>query len=322
MSRLTKGTLIGVVGVLIWSFTAIFVSRLTGYYRVQPLLLAFWRDFLVSLALLALLLLTRRRLPAIERRQLPFFLLYGLVLSAFNAIWTLSVPLNGAAVSTVLVYGSLGFTVVLARWFFRERITLAKIAGVIFSLTGCILVANAYDAAAWNARPLGIAVGLLSGLLFAFYSLAGKEAARRQIDSWVAMFFTFSFASLFLLAINLIPSMPQAAGSALKLLPDLPRAGWLLLVGLALIPTLLGYGFYNLSMHYLPASIANLIATMEPAFTAAEAYLLLGETMSTAQIGGSLTVIAAVVIVRISENGSARHPQAAPRVNEMLPPGE
>ena len=42
MSRLTKGTLIGVVGVLIWSFTAIFVSRLTGYYRVQPLLLALY----------------------------------------------------------------------------------------------------------------------------------------------------------------------------------------------------------------------------------------------------------------------------------------
>lgn len=302
MSRLTKGTFIGVVGVLFWSFTAIFISRLTGFYRVQPLLLAFWRDFLVSLGLLALLVITRSRLPRIDRRQIPFFIFYGLVLCGFNAIWTLSVPLNGAAVSTVLIYGSLGFTILLARWLFHEPVTLAKIFGMVLSLTGCALVANAFDAANWSARPFGIAVGLLSGLMFAFYSMAGKEASNRQIDSWEAMFFTFSFASLFLLGINLIPSMPQAAGSTGQLLPDLPPFGWFLLVTLAMVPTLLGYGLYNLSMHYLPASVGNLIATLEPPFTAAEAYLLLGEVMSPIQIGGSLLIIAAVVIVRISEN--------------------
>ncbi len=308
MSRLARGTLIGMVGVLFWSFTAVFISRLTGYYQLPPLLLAFWRDFFASLGLLVGLIVARRRLPRLAREQIPFFLLYGLVLSSFNAVWTVSVPLNGAAASTVLVYGSLGFTVPLARWLFHERITFTKIIGVILSLVGCALVANAFDASAWNTRPLAIAVGLLSGLLFALYSLGGKESARRGLDSWETMFFTFGLASLFLLGLNLLTTAPGAAGLAGQLLPQLPPTGWLLLVGLALVPTLLGYGLYNLSMRYLPVTIANLIATLEPAFTAAEAYLLLGEIMSLVQAGGSLLIITAVIIVQYGEGASQRAP--------------
>ena len=309
MSHLARGTLIGVIGVLFWSFTAVFISRLTGYYQLPPLLLAFWRDLFASLGLLVGLIIARRRLPRLAREQIPFFLLYGLVLSSFNAVWTVSVPLNGAAASTVLVYGSLGFTVPLARWVFRERVTFTKIIGVILSLVGCALVANAFDASAWNTRPLGIAVGLLSGLLFALYSLGGKESARRGLDSWETMFFTFGLASLFLLGLNLLTPASGAAGLA-RILPQLPPTGWLLLVGLALVPTLLGYGLYNLSMRYLPVTIANLIATMEPAFTAAEAYLLLGETMSLVQAGGSLLIIGAVVIVQAGESAGQRAPAA------------
>ncbi len=312
MSRLARGTLIGIIGILFWSFTAVFVSRLTGYYQLHPLLLAFWRDFLASLGLLVGLVIARRRLPRLAREQVPFFLLFGLVLSSFNAVWTFSVPLNGAAASTVLVYGSLGFTVPLARWLFHERINLAKVAGVVISLVGCALVANAFNAAAWNTQPLAIAVGLLSGFLFALYSLGGKEAARRGLDSWETMFFSFALASLFLLGLNLLAGAAGTMGLAGRILPQLPPVGWLLLVGLALVPTLLGYGFYNLSMRYLPVGIANLIATLEPAFTAAEAYLLLGEVMSLAQAGGSLLIIAAVVIVQAGEGAGLRPPAVQP----------
>jgi drug/metabolite transporter (DMT)-like permease len=313
MSRLTKGTLIGITGILFWSFTAVFISRLTGYYGLRPLLLAFWRDFFVSLFLLALLVAARRRLPRIERRQVPFLLFYGLLLAGFNTVWTLSVPLNGAAVSTVLVYGSLAFIIPLSRWLFQEQITPAKLAGLALSLAGCALAAGAFDALAWDARPLGIAVGLLSGLMFACYSLAGKQAARRGLGNWETMLFSFAFASLFLLLFNLLPGA-GTGGLPGRLLPQLPPLGWLLLVTLALVPTLLGYGLYNLSMRYLPVSVANLIATLEPAFTAAEAYLLLGEGLRPVQVAGSLLIVAAVVLVQVSETTRAAA-RAAPALD-------
>ena len=52
-------------------------------------------------------------------------------------------------------------------------------------------------------------------------------------------------------------------------------------------------------MNYLPASITNLLATLEPAMTAVEAYLFLGERMTFIQIAGSLILLMAVIIVQL-----------------------
>ena len=45
-------------------------------------------------------------------------------------------------------------------------------------------------------------------------------------------------------------------------------------------PTLAGFGLYNVSLTYLPSSVANLVLTLEPAFTAVIAYFLLDEQMT------------------------------------------
>ena len=73
---------------------------------------------------------------------------------------------------------------------------------------------------------------------------------------------------------------------------------------LAAVPTLLGFGLYNSSLVYLPSSVANLIVTLEPVFTAVIAYFLFGELLSAVQILGSLLILAGVVFLRIYEGGS------------------
>jgi drug/metabolite transporter (DMT)-like permease len=89
-------------------------------------------------------------------------------------------------------------------------------------------------------------------------------------------------------------------------LPDLlvldgSLAGWGALILLAIGPTIAGYGLYTVSLTYLPASVANLIATLEPAFTAALAYLFLAERLSPPQLAGSAMIIAGVVLLRMGE---------------------
>jgi drug/metabolite transporter (DMT)-like permease len=80
--------------------------------------------------------------------------------------------------------------------------------------------------------------------------------------------------------------------------------GWIILILLAAIPTLAGFGFYNVSLSYLPSSIANLISTMEPAFTAVTAFLFLGERLTPIQIIGSIFILAGVVFLRLFANKS------------------
>ncbi len=210
--------------------------------------------------------------------------------------------LNGAAVSTVMVYSSAAFTALIAWRMFGEGMSLSKIAAVLLGITGCVLVAGANDPAAWQSNTLGVVTGLVSGLAFTAYSLMGKVAAQRGISSWAALTYTFMLAAVLLAAYNFL--LPELGGVTLgspTLLPALDTRGWIALALLGLGPTIGGYGLYNYSLGFLPASVVNLLATMEPAMTAIQSYLLLGERFSLPQIIGSLLIIGGVVVIRLME---------------------
>ena len=53
-----------------------------------------------------------------------------------------------------------------------------------------------------------------------------------------------------------------------------------------------------MSLNFLPATVANLIATLEPALTAVWAYFLLSEQLSGIQITGSVCVLMGVILLR------------------------
>jgi len=303
-SNLTRGYAIALVSAAILSTTAIFIRYLTQTYHLPPLVLAFWRDSFVALTLLLVLRLLSPRLLRVKRQHVRYLAVYGLMLAIFNSLWTLSVALNGAAISTVLVYCSAGFTALLGRWLFRERLDWAKLVAVALSLGGCALVSGALDAGAWHANLVGILAGVLSGLWYAIYTLMGRSAAQRGLNPWTTLIYTFAFAAAFLLSFNLLPHglLPGSAARPADFfwLGD-ALAGWGVLLLLAAGPTVLGFGLYNTSLSYLPSSVANLIVTLEPAFTAVIAYFLLGERLNVIQLGGSALILTGVVFLRISE---------------------
>ncbi len=303
-SQLTRGYSIALACAAILSTTAIFIRHLTQTYHMPPLVLAVWRDAFVVLTLLSVLGVLRPRLLRVDRRHLPYLVLYGLALAIFNALWTLSVALNGAAIATVLVYCSAAFTALLGWWLLKERLDGVKLLAIAFSLSGCALVAGALDPQAWHTNLFGILTGILSGLLYAIYSLMGRAASQRGLNPWTTLLYTFGSATVFLLGFNLLPG-EVAPGSAARpadlfWLRD-ALGGWAILFLLAAGPTVMGFGLYNVSLSYLPSSVANLIVTLEPAFTAVIAYLLLGERLTGVQIGGSLMILASVIFLRLAE---------------------
>lgn len=309
----TRGYLIALVSALFLSTTAIFIRHLTQTYQLPALILAFWRDIFVTLTLLPVLGLFRPALLRANRAHLGYLVIYGLALASFNALWTLSVALNGAAVATVLVYCSSAFTALLAWRFLGETLNWSKLLAIVLSLAGCTLVAGAYDPAVWKANLGGILTGILSGLFYAIYSLLGRSASQRGLNPWTTLLYTFGFAAVFLGLANLLPGGPLP-GSA-KHAEDflwLGNAvrGWVVLFLLAAIPTVAGFGLYNVSLSFLPSSVANLIVSLEPAFTAVIAYLLFGELLTTIQVSGSLLILLGVVLLRLFDSPVAMQPQA------------
>ncbi len=303
-TRLTRGYSIALISAIILSSTSVLIRYLTRTYGLPAIILAFWRDFIVSLCLLAWYAVFRPSLLRLPRKHIGYLVMYGFFLAVFNSLWTLSVAVNGAAVATVLAYCSAAFTTLLGWWFFKESIHWAKLVAVVFSLGGCALVAGALDPAAWQLNLLGSLFGILSGLLWAGYSLLGRSASHRGLNPWTTLFYTFTSATAFLLLFNLIPGhfIPGAAASPGELfwLGD-AWWGWLILFFLAAGPTLAGFGLYNVALTSLPASIVNLITTSEPVFTALIAFIVLGESLTGIQILGSLLILGGVVLLRLYE---------------------
>src|SRR5512133_2739600 len=288
---LTRGYAIALASAAILSTTAILIRHLTQTYHIPALVLAFWRDGFVSVTMLLILVWLRPSLLSVKRQDLYYLGIYGFVLAIFNSLWTTSVVMNGAAVSTVLAYCSAGFTALLGWWFLKESLDWGKLLAVILSLGGCVLVSGAYNPATWNSNLVGIITGILSGLCYAVYSLMGRSAAQRGLNSWTTLLYTFSFAAVFLLIFNLLPVKPfpgTAAQPSELLWLGNALAGWGVLFLLAAGPTLAGFGLYNMSLGYLPSSVANLVVTLEPAFTAVVAYFMFGERLTGIQVGGSL----------------------------------
>lgn len=292
-----RGYLICGLGTAIWSTTAIFIAYLNTRYGLPPLVLAFWRDLFVVLGLgagLAVLRPAWLRLPDLRRRG-PFFAAYGFTLALFNALWTTSVALNGAAVATVLVYSSPAITAVLERYIFGERLNRFRILALVLSLAGCVLTSGAYDRAAWRLNPLGIVVGLAGGAAFSAYSLFGRATQRQGLPPWTVTLYAFAGATAFL-------ALLQRPATLFWLGPTLD--GWTVLLLLALVPTIGGYGLYNVSLAYLPAGVANLIVTLEPVMTGIMAVLFLGERITTVQLLGGALILSGVFLLRAGEGRS------------------
>jgi drug/metabolite transporter (DMT)-like permease len=302
--NMNRGYGIALFSALILSTTAIFVRYLTQTFSLPPLILAFWREFLVALTLLIVFLIAFRHLLKVRKSDLPILLLYGLTLAVFNALWTIAVAMNGAAISTVLVYTSTAFTAVLGRWLFKEQLGLIKIIAVLLCLGGCVLVSGALDRSAWISNGLGILTGILSGLSYAVYSLIGRAMGKRGINPWTTLLYIFGIAALILFTLNLcfgkfLPGAAQQVKDFLWLGDSLK--GWGILFLLAAGPTVVGFGMLNISLSRLPASVANLILSLEPAFTTIIAYFFLSERLIGLQIIGSLMIMAGVVFVRLEE---------------------
>lgn len=301
MATNTSGYSLALLSAVILSTTAIFIRHLTQAYHMPAMVLAFWRAGFASATLLLCLAVIKPALLKVGRKDLKYLFIYGLVLAGFNATWTFAVALTGASISTVLVNASAAFTAVLAWRFLGEKLSWGKGLVVLLSIAGCMVVAKVSDPGAWNTNALGILTGITSAVFYAVYSLMGRRAAQRGLNPWTVVAYTFTFSCAALFALNsafggTLPGLGREPGGYFMLGDSL--AGWSWLIALAAGPTVVGFGLYNASMRHLPSSVANLIMTSEPVFTALIAYRVFGEQLDAAQLLGSAMVLGGVALLR------------------------
>lgn len=303
MSRSAQGYTAALISAVFLSTTSIFIRHLITEFDVPPLVLACWRNVIVVSTLIPAMLVLSPRLLRVGWPNIPFLALFGLMLAGFNGLWALSVAYNGAAVATVMVYCSVAYTAILGWKFLGESLGALKFGAIALCLGGCALISGALNASAWQTNFLGVVVGLLTGLCYTAYSLMGRVTSERGISPWTTLLYIFGFAGFFLFLVNLTGGwFPGSAVTPMDMFWLGSRwDGWIVLILLGAIPTVGGYGFYNVSLCLLDASIANIIVSLEPAFTAIFAFLILGEVLTPVQLLGSALLLAGVAAIKLND---------------------
>jgi drug/metabolite transporter (DMT)-like permease len=257
-------------------------------YRVEtdPLTVVTWRALLAAAILLLALALLRRDLLAVRLRDLPFFALYGFLAVTLN-FWAYfsAVKYTSIAVAVILLYTYPAFVTALSAAFLGERLTGRKVRALLLTLAGTVLVIQLHRPAALHLNARGVLWGLAAGVTAALYSLFGKKALARY-EPYTVVLYAFGLGGIFLALLR-----GPAELAALRY----PASLWLLLLGLAVIPTLGGYTCYTVGLKGLEASRASILATWEVVAAAGLGYFLFGEMLTPSQLAGAALVAIGIV---------------------------
>jgi len=291
-SRL-KGPWVGTIAVLLaaclFATSGTIIKHLIRGYGLPPLTVAAVRITLASLILFAVLGVLDRKSLRIRARDVPFFLLFGLICVALlQASWAYAVSLIDVSAATVLNYTAPAWAALFAWPLLGERIDRRKGMALLFTAAGVALIVRIFDAQFLSVNVTGLLWGLGSGVTYGLYGIFSRRALERY-SPWTIITYTFAAGALFLL-------VTQSVGSIRSAFSQPGATVWL--VVLALVPTAIGYALYTFALRFLEATVATILATIEPVMAALWAAAFLGESLTWPQIVGGALVIAGVIALQ------------------------
>ena len=252
-----------------------------------PTATAFWRTALALPALWPLCFAERRAgAPAPAARLL--LAAAGLAFAGDLAFWHASIGLTSIANSTLLANLASLFVTLAAWLFFRQQPSALFLCGLGTALAGVALLVQS-SARFASGGLTGDAFGVVTALFYAAYLLAVKALRDRAAGTLLIMAVTSTITTLVLL--------PVALASGERMLPQ-SLAGWLDLLGLALVSHAAGQGLIAYALAHLPAAFSSVSLLLQPVMAALFAWLLLAEPLAPLQLAGGAIVLFGIYLAR------------------------
>ena len=269
------------------AFAPIFV-RLSD---TGPLASAFWRVALaipVVWAWAALSGAPRREKAPAGRTHFRYLVLAGLFFALDLGVWHWSIVWTSVANATLLA-NLAPIVVTLAGWLlWKQKVTGTFLLGMFIAIAGMFVLVGP-NFAIGGTRLLGDALGALTAVFYAGYQLAIWRARDADANTAHLMAWSTTISAVLLLPVALLspqPMLPQA------------MAGWLVLLGLAVVSQVLGQGLIAYAFAHLPASLSSVSLLIQPVVAALAAWAIFGEAIGAAQFAGGAIVLAGIWIAK------------------------
>lgn len=247
------------------------------------------RSFFGTAFLIVILAATRQKLTCLRcPRQAVLVAVSG---AAMGASWLLlyrAYELVGVSIATLLYYCGPVLVMALSPIFFKEKLTIPKIIGIIVVFCGVIML-NGVGGGTLDA--LGLLCGIGGAALYVLMVITNKKAGLPGLKNMtVQLLFGFLAAAVFyLLQGGAVPTVPAESW------------GWMLLLGL--VNTGFGCWLYFSSIGTLPVQTVSVLGYLEPLSAVLFSVVLLHEGLTPARWLGAAMIVGGAMAAEFIKNG-------------------
>lgn len=271
----------------------------------EPFALLAWR-FSIASVILVVAMVIRARIrresmfpPA--RLSLTLLALGAFLLTPEVVLFFVGLQTVSAGLAETLLYLYPAWVVLIAAVMFRRRPSAITVACVAVAMMGAAITVGAATAGSFAAASwVGVAEVVGCSVLFATYLVvASRVLPRAGALPSTALVMTGATATFVLLAVitdSRSPSDPQ---------------GWLGVLGMALIGTVVAFGLLSIGLARIAPSTAAVISTIEPVVVVVLGAVVLGETVGLAQAAGIALIVGSVAVLLWCESRAGAEGQGA-----------
>ena len=279
-----KLTLVIAAVILCWAYSPIGVHM--GLHSYSPGQLALLRFLIASVFMAGVAWVVGIGRPHV--RDLPWLLVLG-----FFGVFLHHISLNHgqqwvtAAASSVLAQSAPLFSVLIAFFCLKERVSIWRWGGVLLGLAG-VLVVIWGDQGVGDIDPRGLLI-LLAACSWSVYFAIQRHYAHRYSPLTMACYMVWS--GTLMLCVNL-PGLPAAIMQA-----PLPENFAVLVLGI--FPSALAYLAWGYVLKHVEVSRASVAMYLIPPVAMVMAATLLGEHVALQVILGAVIVLASVAAISL-----------------------
>ena len=289
----------GYIAVAVIMFTSFEVVLKFIAGQINPVQLTLCRFAIGFIFLLPVALHNlKKREKQLDRKTMAYFALLGLIgIALCMPILQMAVSYTNSSVAAVMFSCNPVFVTFLAFFLLKEPIKPRHIAALALEILGTVVIISP-----WNTKlnMTGVALALLSTLLFSLYGVMGKRKVA-EFGGAVVTCFSFFFGSLIVLALILLSHISVAAQmfqsiglNSFANIPVLTGYTWENLPYVLFVSVgVAGIGFcaYFLAMEYQPASVVSLVYFFKPALSPLLAWWVHGEEIAPNMLVGVILIV-------------------------------
>ncbi len=278
---------------LIEIHVAVFLFGLSGLLgkiiSLSPLLIVFGRTFFASLALAALLWVSKTKIRIKSGKDLLVLIIIGVILALHWFSFFQSIKVSTVAIGLLTFSTFPLFVTFMEPYFFQERLTLFNIAMAMLVFIGLILVIPSFDLQ--NNITQGVIWGVTSGFTFAVLSLLNRKYVGTYQSSVIALFQN-GVAALVLLPFVLVAEIA------------IQPWDYALIPFLGVFCTAAAHTLFIKGLKQTKAQLASLIAGLEPVYGILLALIVLKEIPTLRTWIGGTVILGTIFLATVRRKSS------------------